>query len=130
MGACYYVKLAVKPIDQLGAINALNEHIKNDKHANYSLDKYAEQGIITNTFDDLMRIFLAGWENQKVDINISSNFTTYENEFNASYGWETVMIDMFHTLAPFVMDGSKLLIYPDSDYDELIVKNGMCVCLH
>ena len=55
---------------------------------------------------------------------------TYSNAFNASYGWEVVMIEMFETITPFLEDGSELLIYPDSDYDKLIVKNGKCIQVH
>ena len=131
MGACYYVKLKVKVKDEQGAILALNEHIKNDKRTDYSLDKYAEQGITTETFDDLMRIFLAGWKGQEVEITKEKNgFTKYVNGFDASYGWESVMMEMFDTLAPYLKDGSEFLIYPDSDYDKLIVQNGVSVQLH
>ena len=131
MGACYDVNLKVKLKNEKGAIQALNEHIKNDKRANYSLDKYAEQGVTTETFDDLMRIFLAGWKGQEVEITEGKDgFTTYKNNFDASYGWESVMIEMFETLTPYLEDGSEFLIYPDSSYDKLIVKNGKFVQVH
>ena len=130
MSACYYVSLKVKVLDEQGAIKALNEHIANDKYADYSLDLYAEQGITTETFDDLMRIFLAGWKHQEVTITPKRIYTYYENEFNASYGWEIVMMDMFKVIAPYVKDGSELLIYPDTDYDKLIIKDGKCVQIH
>lgn len=130
MGACYEVTLKAKVKDEKGAILALNEHIKNDKRTNYSLDKYAEQGVTTETFDDLMRIFLAGWKGQEVRISKEDGLTVYENGFNAHYGWESVMIEMFETLAPYLEDGSELLIYPDHSYDKLIVKNGEYVQIH
>jgi hypothetical protein len=128
MGACYYVKLKVKVKDEKGAVSALNEHIKNDKRANYSLDDYAKEGATTETFGGLMRIFLAGRE--ELDIGKVDGFTIYENEFDASYGWESVMMEMFDTLAPYLEDGSEFLIYPDSDYDKLIVQNGKSVQVH
>lgn len=130
MGACYSVELKVKVTDTQAAVKALNEHISNDKRTNYSLEKYAEQGITTETFDDLMRIFLAGWKRQEVKIENYDGFTTYSNDFNASYGWESVMMEMFETLTPFLENESKLLIYPDFIYDELIVENGECVQIH
>ena len=71
MGACYDVILRVKIYDEGGAINALNELIKNDTRTNYNLEKYAEQGITTETFDDLMRIFLAGRKGQEVQMTDS-----------------------------------------------------------
>lgn len=131
MSACYDVTLKVKILDEQGAINALRNHIDNDERTNYSLDEYEKDGITTETFDDLTRIFLAGWKGQEVEISKCNNgFTIYENSFNASYGWESVMMEMFETLTPFLEDDSKLIIYPDSDYDELIVENRKCVQIH
>lgn len=130
MGACYNVTLKVKVNDEQKAIVALNEHIRNDKRTDYSLEAYAKQGITTKTFDDLMRIFLAGWKYQEVKIDKSNEFTVYSNNFNASYGWESVMIEMFETLAPFLQDNSELLIYPNNDYDELIIRDGKYIQIH
>lgn len=130
MGACYYVKLKVKVTDEESAIKVLNEHIAKDTRTDYSLSAYAKQGITTETFDDLMRIFLAGWKNQEVTIEKREIFTYYSNSFDACYGWESIMMEMFETLTPFLKDGSELLIYPDSDYDRLIVEDGKCIQVH
>lgn len=129
MGACYSVEMKVNVLDMPGAIKALNEHIVNDTSADYSLDWYAEQGITTETFDDLMRILLADHQ-QKVYIHHQGKFTIYESDFNASYGWERVMMEWFDVLAPFLANGSQMLIYPDEDYDKLVIKNGKCVQVH
>lgn len=130
MGACYSVRLKVKLQDEEGAIKALNEHMTNNTRANYSLEEYAEQGVTTETFDDLMRIFLAGWKGQEVVIGEAKGFTVYDNDFDASYGWERVMMEMFEVLTPFVKDGSELFMYVENDYDKLVVKNGKCVQVH
>lgn len=130
MGACYSVTLRVKMKDEAGAINALKELIKNDTRTNYNLEKYAEQGITTETFDDLMRIFLAGWKGQEVQITDSKGYIKYQNEFDASYGWEDVLINMFKSIAPFAADKSRLLVYPDSGYYDLRIKNGECIWVH
>ena len=127
MGACYDVTLRVKIKDESGAVNALKKLIQNDTRTNYNLEKYAEQGIITETFDDLMRIFLAGWKGQEVQITDSKGYTKYQNEFDASYGWEDVLINMFKSIAPFAADKSRLLVYPDSGYYDLRIKNGECI---
>ena len=44
--------------------------------------------------------------------------------FDASYGWETVMMDAFDKIAPFLEDGSEIKIYPDSGRDYGYVDNG------
>lgn len=128
MSACYSVILKVKVLDEQGAINALNEHIDKTKDfINYSLDKYKEQGITTETFDDLMKIYLAGWNHQKLDIERKRTYTYYENEFNASYGWESVILDMFKIIAPYVKDNSELIMYLEEGFCKLRVKNGLCL---
>ena len=130
MGACYYVKLKVNVINETGAINALNEYISKSTYVNFSLDKYAAQGITTDTFDDLMKIFLAGWKHQELVIEKRQMYTYYSNDFDASYGWESVMMDMFEVITPYISDGSEILIYPDNDYDRLVVRNGECIQTH
>ncbi len=130
MGACYSVTLKAKIKDEKGVVKVLNEFIANDTRTNYSLDLYKAQGIGTETFDDLMRIFLAGWKHQEVTIEEKEGFRVYKNDFNASYGWEGVMMRMFHEIAPFMEDGSELLIWPDSSYDLLVVGEGEVVQLH
>ena len=130
MGACYGVILKIKLKAKQGAIAALNEHIRNDISTNYSLERYAQQGITTETFDNLMRIFLAGWKGQEVKISKTKDFDTYENSFNASYGWESGLLEMFETLSLYLEDGSTILIYVENDYDELVAKNGKCEQVH
>ena len=131
MGACYYVILKVKVRDEQCAITALNRLIKKDINTNYSLNRYAEQGIKTEKYDDLMRIFLASWKGQEMKIrDVDDCYKTYENSFNASYGWEIVMIEAFEILSSYLDDGSELLIYPDQGYDKMVVKNGKCVQVH
>lgn len=129
MGACYSVTLKVNLIDEKGAINALNHHIAQDARTHYALEKYASIGVGTTTFDDLMRILLAELQ-CPVSIFQKSEFRVYENDFNASYGWESVMMEWFEVMTPFLADGSELFIFPDEDYDKLVIQNGKCVQLH
>lgn len=126
MGACYSVTMKVNVVDEKGAVNALNHHIASDARTHYALEKYANIGVTTATFDDLMRILLAEIQHP-IDITQNGNFKFYENDFNASYGWECVMMEWFGVMTPFLADGSELIIYPDEDCDELIIKNGKCV---
>ena len=133
MGACYSVEIIVNILDEPGAIKALNEHIVNDTGVDYSLSEYVSQGITTETFDDLMKILLAEHQRKVFIYRIISpqgKLSKYENVFDASYGWERIMMEWFEVLAPFLADGSQMLIYPDEDYDKLVIKNGKCVQVH
>lgn len=129
MGAVYSVTMKVKLTDEKAVISALNHKIANSTGVNYSLEKCESIGVNTITFDNLMKILLA--EHQcRVDIEQDGDFTIYRNGFNASYGWEGVMIEWFEVMTPFLADGSELLIYPDYDYDKLVIENGECVWVH
>jgi hypothetical protein len=78
-----------------------------------------------------MRIFLAGWKEQEVKVREANDGSkVYENSFNASYGWERVMLEMFEVMVSYMEDKSTILIYADNGYDELVVKNGMCVQIY
>lgn len=74
-------------------------------------------------------------EHQKMyDIKISKDkeqeTIEIDSGFSASYGWESVMINYFKTMAPFLDNMSDLVIYPDSDYDHLIIEDGKSIQLH
>lgn len=129
MGACYSVTVKVHLVDEAAAIKALKKHMKKDKGVSYSLDKYADIGVTPDTFDGLMKILLAETQ-QKVSVVKKRKYTYYDNCFGASYGWEYIMIDWFKVIAPYLSDGSQMLIYPDEDYDKLVIRNGKCVQVH
>ena len=129
MGACYGVNIKVCVMDEAGAVKALNEHMKKSKNVDYLLEKYANIGVTPDTFDGLMKILLAETQ-QKVTIVKKRKYTTYDNCFGASYGWEYVMIEWFKVMAPYLADGSQMMIYPDEDYDKLVIRNGKCVQIH
>lgn len=120
MGACYSVILKVNLTNEEGAIKALNEHMSKDTRASYSI----ERGD-TSTFDGLMNVLLVNCMTYE-----KGNFKYYESDFDASYGWESVMMEWFGVMAPFLKDNSTLLIYPDNDYDKLVIKNGKSVQVH
>ena len=119
MGACYSVELKVNIKDEKGVIEALNNHMNNDTSAVY-------KNTVTETFDDLMRVLLADHQ-RKVYIYKEKKWCYYENDFDASYGWERVMVEWFNVMTPFLGNGSTLVIYIDNDGDEFVIKDGKCI---
>ena len=119
MGACYSVELKVNIKDEKGVIEALNNHMNNDTSAVYNY-------TTVETFDDLMRVLLADHQ-RKVDIYKEKKWCYYENDFDASYGWERVMLEWFEVMAPFLSNGSKIIICPDDGIDEVVVRDGKCI---
>lgn len=59
--------------------------------------------------------------------NDDNGWTTYSNGFDATYGWESVMMEMFEELAPVLEDGSDLFINCDDGVDVLVIKYGKCI---
>lgn len=53
--------------------------------------------------------------------------TTYRSFFHAPYSWGAVMCAWFESIAPYLKDGSSMLVYPDDGHYEYVVKNGKAV---
>lgn len=134
MGACYdaRVKIAIKKGKENNAVSTLRSYIeKHDGHGIiFNLDKFASEGTTPDTLEGLLKIFLCGTDYWNPVIKHGRKWLHYYNGFDASYGWESVMMEMFEVLAPFLENKSEMYIYPDEDYDHIVVKNGRCVQEH
>lgn len=129
MGACYSAALTLffKDDDaEREATKTLKEFVLSER-ANFSLEKYDKSTL--DNVDGLIRICLAGRGNAYC-FEDSDEKREYSNDFDASYGWEGVLIDMFELLTPYLKDGAELDIDIDNDYDTLRVLNGKCVQIH
>lgn len=128
MGAVYHVEAKIKLKDEQAAITALNQHIKNDTRTEYNLKTFEKYGIVPDTFDHLMRIFLAGYREGSFRITKQKPVVYYyQNSFEASYGWESVLVEMFQTLTPYIDNGSFLKIWPDNGYTRLVIRDNKCI---
>ena len=136
MGQYYDVKLKLKfrdgEKDELRTIKAMQKYIKtyDGKGVKFNLDEWKKEGNKLNTFEDMLRVFFAGWNCWDFEITQGRKWLKVRNGFDASYGWESIMLDIFDVISLFLEDGSEMWIYPDSDYDHLIVKEGKCVTVH
>lgn len=129
MGACYDVNLKVRFRDEEGAKRALKAKIG---RANEEKILYGENGLKALGFDfdnimDLLSVFFCGWGDR---LRPAADEAWLNSGFDASYGWESVMMDAFDKIAPFLEDGSVIVIYPDSDYDKAEVINGKAIWIH
>lgn len=130
MGACYSVVLRLKVKDENKAFQAVKQFIVNSS-VRSSIEELRQEGVDTDTLDGLIRVVLAGWKCTQYRTKTESDgFVVYENDFNASYGWEGFLIDFFKVLEPFMEDTSSIYIEPDDDYDEAIVENGKINWIH
>ena len=53
--------------------------------------------------------------------------TTYESSFKATYSWHSVLEDWFDSIAPYLKDGSSMLVYPDRGRYEYSVRDGIAL---
>lgn len=135
MSACYLVILKLKFKGQSGkncATRDLNRFIEREKikGTDFSLDKYKKGEIKSNNFEGLMKLFLAGHQDNFIAYEDSKGFLVIDSGFNASYSWEKLLIEMFKVMETNLQNGSSMVISIDMDYDELIIKNGVCVQTH
>jgi len=125
MGQTYAVSLKVGFLNKELAATALRSKLERaeKEHVNYDLDHYRDElGIGTDKIEDLLKIFFGGWYgNLRPEGDDERCIGSF---FDASYGWESVMMDAFDLIAPYLEDGSEIEIYPDHGVDLGYVENG------
>ena len=129
MGAVYSIHLRIKVTDRTSAAEALRTKIArgDQEYTSYSLEHYQSLGVGTDSLEDLLKIFFGGWEAKLESSKGNKGFTKYDSAFDASYGWEGVMIRAFKEMAPYLEEESSIRIYPDSGVDYGRVKNGKVI---
>ncbi len=120
MGQTYSVSLRLKFKDEQGAKKALQDKISEGQEGriDYGLGR---AGIDLDSLDCLLRIFFAGWDLQW---ERTTDPVSLSASFDASYGWESVMMDAFEAIAPYLEELSNITIYPDSGKDFGVIVNG------
>lgn len=116
--------------DREGAKNALQQRIAKgaEERVNYSLDHYRDDiGLDLENVDDLVRMIFGGWEARLEPGSIPGWLTA---GFNASYGWESVMMDAFEAMGPFLEETAEVYIDVDEGYDRGRVINGKVEWIH
>lgn len=123
MGQTYDVNLRVRFKDEKGAKRALENKVSKGRqeHVLYDMQGLRMLGFDFDDVWDWMSVFFCGW-GQK--LKETANADWLYSGFDASYGWEQVMMDAFEKIAPYLEEGSEIKIYPDSGCDHGIVNNG------
>lgn len=131
MGQCYTVTAKLKYDSLLKLRKAMIKSIQSID-CNWHLDFEHPERILSE------EIFNAVFQNHgqtdyKLELKVYKNKSCefiINSSFDQSYGWESLMMEFFEDITPALRNGSSLLIYPDSDYDRLVVKNGECIQTH
>ena len=133
MGSSYYVELKVKLKDEAKAIKALQDKISraNEEHINYGFAGCLKnKNYDLNRFNDLIKVFLVEHQGSFKVEDAEVGFTKFSSSFEASYGWERVMIEMFKEIVPYIKDRSRIMIDCDDGWDEFVVANGKSYQTH
>lgn len=125
MGAVFSVNLQAK-IKQGHKLALLDSLISTMEESQF--DYLNQKDLDMNKLEDVLAYYFAA--NKKIEVDIEENEIDISTGFDGSYSWECVMIEAFEKMAQHLEDKSELYIYPDSDYDWLIVKNGVSVQKH
>lgn len=123
MGQCYTVeaKLKFRNNDPAAFCEAIRSEIekRDGKSAYFYLDSYGYD--LASPFD-CFRAMTAS------DAEIMDD-GTYSAGFDASYGWEGLMIEVFSKAAWELEEGSYISIWPDFGQDLIEVRHGKVVVL-
>jgi len=135
MGQCYSVTLRICVRDEKGLIEAMKKQIEKGENekpgTRYNLLEHAiDCNVYPYSLDAYIVSTFVGWQHDYYEKVFRKGYAVYYSDFSCCYGWERVMIEMFEVMAPYLTDRSSLTIYPDNDYDKLIVKNGVAIQTH
>lgn len=125
MGAVYDVNLQAK-IKQGHKLALLNSLISTMSES--QIDYLNSKELDMNKLEDVLAYYFAA--NRKIAVGIINDKINISTGFDASYSWECVMIEAFEKMAEHLEDKSELYIYPDSDYDWLVIRNGKMIQKH
>ena len=116
MGAVYSVELNLKYSSAQDVVDATHRFI-ND---------FGPSAVFDGTdFTDLQGALECIFTKRGLQISeLTDTSAVCSSDFDASYGWESVMTDWFNYVAPVLQNGSEFKIWPDNGYYSGTVQNG------
>ena len=131
MSACYAINLDIYVKNEDNIIKKLTEKIAKDEASDHA--HYQSSPSENTTLREMIGIFLASdARNYEFEERVEGkeHHVIASSFFNASYGWEIVLIEMFKAIVDDLKDGSGLIIDIENNYDKFIVKDGKVIQLH
>ena len=129
MGACYSVqfKIRIEEGCEDKVFKELKHFIETEDGdgADFKLDKVKAFGNNMETYLDLLKIFFSTCSKPAKDITIESNgCLSYDNDFDASYGWFSIMEEAIYTISTYLDDCSYFCIESDDESELYVIKDG------
>lgn len=129
MGMCADHTLRLKFKDykaEAEAVNAVRYYMeKCEKEGTvcFDLKRLKTDNVTPDTLDGIIKILLA-YNQQEIRYYRWHGYLCFQNCFDSSYGWETVIDNAMEAMAPYLEDGSVYIIDADEGITKCIVKNG------
>lgn len=126
MGDCYSVELRVKLRKSTKAnMQKLMRQWMREEAAgtdarlgvDWGLAEYRRHGIRPDSFAGICKILLAFHQGDATHVVDEEGFDLYRSGFNASYGWNSVMVEAFYKMAWALEEGSYLEIDRDEGHE-------------
>lgn len=138
MGDCYSVELRVKlrkstKSDMQRLLRRWMRNMEKDfdhggqckaSGVDWSLPEFRRHGIRPDSFSGICKILLAFQQGDARHVVDKDGFDLYRSGFNASYGWNNVMVEAFFKMSQALDEGSRLWIDRDSGTEDYEVKIG------
>lgn len=122
MGAVYTVSLKLNYKNKDSAKNLLSKYISD--LLEISPKRFDGRFVPDSSIEEMFGLMLAKnqgyYENYKED-----GIDCYESDFNASYGWSSVLDNMFDVLVPYLKDNSYYYQVCENDWDEYLIEDGV-----
>lgn len=112
MSACYAVNLILKTHRDDELLKTVRDYMNSAQYVNF----HGAQNELYSV-DDMVKVFLAAHQEDFHSYGDGS----YDSAFNASYGWESVLLDWWLVMQPYLDEGSKMTVWPDSGKWEVMV---------
>ena len=126
MGDCYSVELRVKlrKSTKANMQKLLRQWMRKEAEGtdgrlrvNWHLAEYRRHGIRPDSFNGICKILLAFHQGDARHVATGYGFDLFRSGFNASYGWNRVMVDAFFEMSWALEKGSYLEIDRDGGRD-------------
>lgn len=131
MGDCYSVELRVKlrKSTKTDMQKLLRQWMRDETKGtdvcagvDWHLAEYRRHGIRPDSFAGVCKILLAFHQGDASHVVDEEGFDLFRSGFNASYGWNSVMIEAFFKMAWALEDGSYLEIDRDEGRETYEIK--------
>lgn len=121
MGAVYSIEGNLRYKSEADIVNATKEYINQTTNAKFSNTEFS------NIYGVLAVMFTKKVHTGSKSSDSYSDTISFFADFNASYGWESVMTGWFDFIAPYLENASILRIAPDTGSYSGEVRDGKVV---